>query len=467
MKILGVTVAFGGIYAVLAERTAHAIEVVSYHERRGADATIPDAEFVTLLQDLIDETQARDVAMAVGAADAVVRGLPKQEHLSGRERTSAGKLLVENLGFGPQTKVRLVAHGDDGWFVAAARHDHVSSLVALVDRAGGRLSWLDQEGYAWADAMPPDAQALVVVDRGNTKLVVPGRATVESGVYPALEYPAQGFDMPTERRIADAIVKAIIDAATARYADVDRVAVFDEDGAYLEALRAAAPRVMDVEPFVAEGEGEAGEVVDRRPWALARALAIRALQPRHARIAVNFTERPSASHDLLTRFGALARTADAAAIAAGLLVALGISGWHVATVQQLTTRAVAYEQELKGKQQEAAVIQDELGRIATARSVLERVETAQRSGPLAARNVAAIVERIGAPLSASGLVATNGVWTLTGHAPDDTRVAQLLDALRATGYDSSLNSASAQGSRLAYAIELDERPPAPAPVVQR
>lgn len=454
-SVLGVHIASDALYAVVVERVAHGIEVVSYLERKRHDADDP-ADLVAQLQDVIDETGVPNVALAIESGDAIVRLLPNQERLTGRERAAAARLLVETLGFDQQTKVRLFSHGDEGWYVAAARHERVNYLVDLVARAGGRLTWLDHEAYAWADAVPMEAQALVVVDAGIVKLIIPGRSTVEIGTYMTREFPPQGLELSTERRIAEDILAKIVEAAQAQYADVDRVAVLDGRDEYLRQLRACAPEnTIDVVPFQFIGEDDDGNDVDRRHWTLARSLAIRALQPRHTRIAINFTEQKSQSSELLARASSVLRTADAAVLAAGLVVALGLCGWQFTLMNQLAARATAYEVALTSKQQEATLIQAELGRIATARSVLERVEKAQRSGPLEARQVASIVERIGNRVSASGLIAANGTWTLTGHAPDDAVVAQLLDGLRGTGYDSTLNSASQQGPRLSYAIELD------------
>lgn len=455
-SVLGVQIGSDALYAVVVERLSHGLEVVSYHERKRREGTDGPADLVAQLQDAIDETGVSDVALTIESSDAIIRHLPNQERLSGRERASAARLLVETLAFDQQTKVRLFSHGDEGWYVAAARHERVNYLVDIVTRAGGRLTWLDHEAYAWADVVPTEAEALVVVDAGIVKLVIPGRSTVEIGTYLTREFPAQGIERSTERRIAEDILAKIVEAAQAQYADVDRVAVFDGRDEYLRQLRASTPEnTLDVVPFQFTGEDDDGNEVDRRHWALARSLAIRALQPRHTRIAINFTEQKSQSSELLARANSVLRTLDAGVLAAGLIVAVGLCGWQFTLTSQLTARATAYEVALMSKQQEATLIQAELGRIATARSVLERVEKAQRSGPLEARQVASIVERIGTPISASGLIASNGMWTLTGHAPDDSVVAQLLDGLRGTGYDSTLNSASQQGPRLTYAIELD------------
>jgi hypothetical protein len=465
-SVLGVHIGIDSLYAVVVERVAHGLEVVSYFERKRRDATDGTADIVAQLQDVIDEAGVKDVALTIESTDAIVRHLPNQERLTGRERNAAAKLLVETNHFDQQTKVRLFSHGDEGWYVAAARHDRVGYLIDIVTRAGGRLTWLDHEAYAWADVVPPEAQALVVVDAGAVKLVIPGRSTVEIGTYLTREFPPQGIDRSTERRIAEDILGKIIEAAQAQYADVDRVAVLDGRDEYMRQLRLLAPEnTLDVVPFQFAGDDEDGNPVDRRHWALARSLAIRALQPRHARIAVNFTEQKSQSSELLARVSSMVRTYDAGVVAAGLAVAVALCGWQYTMTNQLTARVTAYQVALKSKQQEASLIQGELGRIATARSVLERVEKAQRSGPLEARQVASIVERINERTSASGLIASNGTWTLTGHAPDDSVVAQLLDGLRSTGYDSTLNSASQQGPRLTYAIELDAPTVAAAPGV--
>ena len=150
---------------------------------------------------------------------------------------------------------------------------------------------------------------------------------------------------------------------------------------------------------------------------------------------------------------------DFVALAAGAALAIGLISWRSETVHELQRKAVLLEQQVIQARQEAAFIDQELATVATARAVLDRVESAQRSGPLTARQIAVIVDRINLRLTASTLGSTGGSWALSGHALDASDVAGLMTQMQSTGYDSSLTSTEQEGPRLAYAIELD--PPAP------
>jgi Tfp pilus assembly protein PilN len=454
MMVLGVTLAGDGLRAVVAERMRHAIEIVSYHEREIASAS-PSAEEVRVaLHDLIDETRVRDVAMILNVPDVLITRIPNQERLHGRERHQAARLLVESYGFGPAAPFKMPQTRDSSTYIAVARQDRVDTLDRIVREAGGRLAWLDHEAYAWASILPENAQALLVANNAGARLIIAGAETVEIGTYLPADF-ASGIALgeSTEAKISGAILEEIVSAAKANFADVDMIAIDDPAGHYKSALAAILPSSIGIEPFSFDLSPEHTE------WALACGVALRALQPGHDRLHVNFTEPHTPLTAATNRLARFVGSGDFVALAAGVALAIGLISWRSETVHELQRKAVLLEQQVIQARQEAAFIDQKLATVATARAVLDRVESAQRSGPLTARQIAVIVDRINLQLTASTLGSTGGSWALSGHALDASDVAGLMTQMQSTGYDSSLTSTEQEGPRLAYAIELD--PPAP------
>jgi Tfp pilus assembly protein PilN len=460
MMMLGVTIDNGALRAVVAERTRHAIDIVSYHERALASTTPTPDEVRVALHDIIDETHVRDVAMVLNVPDVMITRLPNQERLHGREREQAARLLVESYGFGPTVQFKMPTTHDGTVYVAVGRAERVETLEAIVKDAGGRLVWLDHEAYAWASILPENAQALLVAGHFGAKLIIAGTETVEIGTYlPADFASGVGLGDSIESKIAAAVQAEVIAAAKANFADVDTIAVDDDAGHYALALAAVLPSSMSIQRFTFDISPE------HTDWALACGVALRALQPGHERMHVNFSDVRTPLGEVLNRVRTFAASGDFVALAAGLLLAIGLVMWRTETVHGLQLKAAALEQQVIQARQEASLIDQDLARVATARAVLQRVETAQRSGPLMARQVAVIVDRIDHNMTATTLGDSAGVWSLSGHASDTTQVAGLMTNLQSTGLDSSLTSTAQEGPRLAYSIELDPPAPSPAPQV--
>lgn len=454
MMILGVTLDAGALRAVVAERTRHAIEIVSYHERPLASVTPTPDEVRVALHDLIDETRVRDVAMILNVPDVLITRLPNQERLHSRERQQAARLLVESYGFGSTVKFKMPATHDGTVFVAVAREERVETLERTVREAGGRLVWLDHEAYAWGSILPENVQALLIAGHFGAKLIIAGSETVEIGTYLPADFAAgAALGDSIEGKIAAAVQAEVIAAAKANFADVDSIAVDDAGGHYKAALAAALPGSITIEPFAFELSPE------HTDWALACGVALRALQPGHDRLHANFSDARTPLGEVVNRSRLFVGSGDFVALSAGVLLAFGLIFWRSETINGLQQKATLLEQQVIQARQEASLIDQDLAKVATARAVLERVETAQLSGPLMARQVAAIVDRIGPKMTATTLGSTSGTWTLSGHATDTTQVAGLMTDLQTTGLDTTLTSTGEEGTRFAYAIELD--PPAP------
>jgi Tfp pilus assembly protein PilN len=454
MMVLGVTLDAGALRAVLAERTRYAIEIVSYHERPLASVMPAPDEVRVALHGLIDETRVRDVAMILNVPDVLITRLPNQERLHGRERQQAARLLVESYGFGSTVKFKMPTTRDGTVFVAVAREERVETLERTVREAGGRLVWLDHEAYAWGSILPAHVQALLVAGQFGAKLIIAGAETVEIGAYLPADFAAgAAIGESIEGKIAAAVQAEVIAAAKANFADVDTIAVDDVGSHYQSALADVMPASITIEPYAFDLSPE------HTDWALACGVALRALQPGHERLHVNFSDARTPLGEVVNRSRLFVGSGDFAALSAGAMLALGLIFWRSETISGLTQKAALLEAQVMQARQQAALIDHELARVATARAVLERVVTAQRSGPLMARQVAAIVDRIGPGLTATALGSASGTWTLSGHATDTAQVAGLMTDLQTTGLDTTLTSTGEEGTRFSYAIELD--PPAP------
>lgn len=454
MMILGITVDGDRVRGVVAERTRQAIEVVSYYERPLPSLNPGVEEFQAIIHDLIDEARVSDVAMVLNVPDVLITRLPSQERLHHRERTRAARLLVESQGFGGSAHLKMPMTSDDTVYVAVARQDRVDALDRIVRGAGGRLRWLDHEAYAWASILPETVQAIVVGNEHGAKLIIGGAETVEIGTYSPVEFaPTSIADESTEARISRAILEEAIAAAKANFADVDTIALDDSTRQYRSALASVLPNTIALVSYSLDIAPE------RTRWALACGVALRALQPEDRRLHVNFAEVRSALGEVTKRISRYVTGTDLGTLAAGAIVALTLVAWRSETTHELGRKAVAFEAQVLSSKQQATLIDEDLAKVATARAVLEHVEATQRSGPVLARQIAAIVERMDPRTSATSLGAEGAGWTLSGHAEDATEVAKLMTAVQSTGFESSLTSTEQQGNRLAYSLSLDPSQP--------
>ena len=314
------------------------------------------------------------------------------------------------------------------------------------------MKWLDHEAYAWASILPETVQAVVVANDHGAKLIIGGSETVEIGTYTPVEFtPTSIVDESMEARISRAILDEAIAAAVANFADVDTIALDDATGQYRHALTGVLPNTISLVPFTLAIAPE------RTPWALACGVAQRALQPDHRRLHVNFAESRSPMEEATNRVSRYLSVADVGTLAAGAVLAVALIGWRSETTHELMKKAAAFEARVLSAKQQATLIDEDVARVATARAVLERIEETQRSAPVIAREIAAIVDRMDARTSATTLGGEGRGWTLSGHAQDAAQVAQLMTAVQAGGFESSLTSTEQQGSRLAYSISLDLR----------
>jgi hypothetical protein len=456
MMILGVSFQGMVMRAVVAERTRHAIEILEYFEQPLASAVPSNDELQAALQNIVDETHVADVAMVLNVPDVLITRLPGQERLHHRERVRSGRLLVENQGFGTGARPKMPTTSDGSVYVAVARRERIDVLDRIVRGAGGRLRWLDHEAYAWAAILPESVQAIVVADAYGAKLIIGGTETVEIGTYTPVEFAATAMvEESTESRISRAVLEEVIAAAKANFADVETIALDDVTDQYRQALTRVLPNTIALVPFTLEIAPE------RTPWALACGVALRALQLEERRLHINFAESRSLAGEVGMRLSRHLSTVDIGTLAAGAVIAAGLIAWRSETTHDLLHKALALETRVLTAKQRASAIDEDLAKVARARAVLERVETTQRSGPVVARQIAAIVDRMDPRTSATSLGAQSTGWTLTGHAEDADQVARLMLAVQSSGFDSSLTSTEQQGARLAYSLALDPVPSPP------
>jgi hypothetical protein len=92
--------------------------------------------------------------------------------------------------------------------------------------------------------------------------------------------------------------------------------------------------------------------------------------------------------------------------------------------------------------------------VAVARSIVITVDATRRSGPLAAREVAAISSRLRPGTSASSLTADQNGWSLAGHAGGYSDVAALVGSLARAGFAPSVNGTAESNGRLGYTVVL-------------
>jgi hypothetical protein len=460
MRVLGVTREGDVVRAVLAERSGHEVGILAYYER----PIDGDGMAVTALGDMIRESGCARVAMALPAEDVMFSRLPGYAALKRSEWLGQARILVEEAGLG-DARVHLRVSASGVPYVAAARSSVVSSLRAGVEAAHGKLVFLDHESYAWSSVMPATAQALVVVRPEFVDLIICGSesvATMALGIEPAERVIDEG-------RVARSIAAALVEASKGEFADVDELALFDESDRFSVALRKTVSASTRIESYAWRPDGDDED--DRTAWALSTGIALRALGGDTRRVSFNFVERQSYLWNLAGRASRYVGIGDLAPVAAGALLALGLIGWRYTTVSTLASRAAELEAQVATAKQTAATVDQSLVDVTIARGILVMVETAQRSGPLAARDVASVVVGMGPHATATTLEVQDKGWTLSGHAPSYNELAGVLDTFGKSGFVPSLSSSQSQGTRVAYSLSFGEADasatPSPSPVVPR
>jgi hypothetical protein len=438
VRILGCALGPGTVRGVVVGREGRTAAVHGFFER-----PIPDGDVAGALRELIAVAQTSDVAMALSPPDVSITRLPGQEHVFGREREKTARFRAEALGFEPSDSVRVVDGRSKVSYIAAARRTAVASVAATCREAGARLRLLDHEAYAWSAVIPPDAQALVLVDDEKVRLVVLGREQVQLGVFAWMN---DGVAQSAES-IAASIADAFIEASKVGFADVNVVAV-DDAGDRIASLLASKLPVGRVVPFVLAIDPS------KTAWALACGIASRAVRGGGRRLLVNFGERHSELAALLSLTRSRLDFSDVAVVATGVMMSLGLVAWRAESLHELSSRAVMLEKKMTEARAHATEIDRMTQNVAVARSIVTTVDATRRSGPLTAREVAAISGRLRAGTSATSLVADPNGWSLAGHAGGYGDVAGLIGSLAEDGFAPSVNGASVSNGRLGYTVVL-------------
>jgi hypothetical protein len=434
---------------VVAERTSGSIDIVSFLSYRFS-VSPSTADLEDGLRELMSEAETTRVALALDVPDAMIRRLSNQEQLHARERSRAAKTLAEGAGFGKNSGS--ITGRDGTVYVTGAKPEVVAAMGNLVDRAGGSLVWLDYLPYAWAAVLPDGVQSLVLAGQ-DSQLIIVGAQTIEIGVYPAHDFgPGASTDTTYAKNLAQEVLEETVRAAQANFADVDVIAVLDTEHRLGREFADSFPSTIQVRPFELELEP------DKIAWAVACGLALRAL---HAdskyRIHHNFALRRAPYARTLERIGKWVSVSDVTTVLAGVAAAVMLFGWRYETLEQLNRQVSDLSLRVANQRHIAQQVDRDLAHVTTARSVMMQIDGAQRTGPLAARDVARVARRLAGATSATSLVkgtGTDGSLTLTGHAQSMADVASLMSTVNQAGYYATLSSTQREGSRLNYNITL-------------
>ena len=438
MKVLGCSVDDGVLRGVVVSCAAKSATIHGFFER-----PIRENDVAAALRELIAVAETSDVAMALSPPDVALARLPGQEHVFGREREKTARFRAEALGFEPNDPIRVVDGRSKVSYIAAVRRSALADLTSVCREAGARLMFVDHEAFAWAAVSPAEAQALVLVDAQKVRLVVDGGEQVQLGVFP---WTSAGVATSGDA-IASSIADAFVEASKAGFVDVNVVAIDDPHDRIASRL-AAKLAVGRVVPFHLSIDPA------RSAWALPCGIASRAVRGGGKRLTVNFADRRSEFATMLATTKARLDASDVGVVVVGLLVALGLVAWRYESIRELTTRAVLHEQTISNAQSKAAEIDRMTGDVAIARSIVVTVDATRRSGPLAAREVAAISSRLRPGTSATSLAADPNGWSLAGHARGYSDVAALVGSLAEAGFAPSVNGTADANGRLGYTVVL-------------
>jgi Tfp pilus assembly protein PilN len=423
---------------VVISRAGKAATIHGFFER-----PVRDGDLASALRELVAVSETSDVGMALSPPDVALARLPGQEHVFGRERDKTARFRSEALGFEPNDPIRVVDGRSKVSYIAAVRRNAVADVTSVCREAGARLAFLDHEAFAWAAVIPSDAQALVLVDEEKVRLVVDGGEQVQLGVFP---WSSVGSPQSADS-IVSSIADAFIESSKVGFADVNIVAI-DDPNDRISSRLAAKLSVGRVVPF------ELAVDPSRSAWALPCGIASRALRGGGKSLCVNFAEKRSEFASLLATTRSRLDFSDVGVVAAGVLLALGLVAWRYESLHELTTRAVGLEQRITLAQAKAAELDRMTSDVAIARSIVITVDATRRSGPLAAREVAAISSRLRPGTSAASLTADQNGWSLAGHAGGYSDVAALVGSLAQAGFAPSVNGTSESNGRLGYTVVL-------------
>lgn len=443
MKILGCALEAGVLRGVVAERVANRTTIHAFLEHEVREGDVSGA-----LHELIATAGTSEVAWALSPPDVAITRLVGQEHGLGREREKMARLRAEGLGFAPGDPVRVVESRSRVGYIAAARRSALWALATVCRDAGARLAFVDHEAYAWSAVMPARAQALVLVDADKVRLVVTGSEQVQLGVF---AWKQDGAPVAAAA-IAASIADAFIEASKVGFADVDVIAADDPHDRIAGLLRAKLA-VGTVVPFALEVDPT------RTAWALACGIASRAVRGGGRRLEIDFCQRQPNLLALARGTAARLDLSNLGVVAIGVMTALGLVGWRAESLRELHDRAHALEDRIGSVRLQAAELDRITRQMALARNILITVDATRRSGPLAAREVAAISARMRPGVTATSLGADQNGWNLSGHATAYGDVAGLLGSLAAGGFGPSLSGTSQGNGRLGYAVVLQRAAP--------
>jgi len=438
VKVLGCAVDGSVLRGVAISRTGKAATIHGFFER-----PVREGDLASALRELVAISETSDVAMTLSPPDVALARLPGQEHVFGREREKTARFRAEALGFEPNDPIRVVEGRSKVSYIAAVRRTAVAEVTSVCREAGARLTFLDHEAFAWAAVIPAEAQALVLVDEEKVRLVVDGGEQVQLGVFP---WPSAASGQSDDAIVAN-IADAFIESSKVGFADVNVVAVDDPHDRIASRLAAklAVGRVVAFELAVDPA---------RSAWALPCGIASRAVRGGGRRLCVNFAEKHSEFAALLATTRSRLDLSDVGVVAAGVLIALGLVAWRYESLHELTARAVGLEKQIAFAQAKAAELDRMTSDVAIARSIVITVDATRRSGPLAAREVAAISSRLRPGTSATSLTADQNGWSLAGHAGGYPDVAALVGSLAQAGFAPSVNGTSESNGRLGYTVVL-------------
>lgn len=442
MKVLGIaTRSRNALYGAVVERKRTNVVVERYVE-----ASLIGTSFEDALKALIDAAGGvSDVAFIAAPPDVLIAPIAGQEHLGNRERAKSGHLRAEASGFVSPDRIRTIAGPSGTAYVAAIKHGSIKQFAAAAKSVGARIGFIDHEAYAWSAIMPAGVQALVIVDEAEVRLIVTGAEQVELGVYPWNQREAS-----SSRVIAESIAGALVAASKGRFADVTRLALWDPAGA-LGALADAIPSV-NVVPFSLAIDS------DRTPWALAVGVAYRAVRgSSRRRLFVNFADRVGVAEEFLTRISSSVTLGDVALVGVGCALVVAMCVWRAETITDLDRRAMQTELLLVQAKTKAADVERLARSVALSRGIIAIADETRRSGPISAREVAAIAARVQPGASASALNAEGAGWSLKGHAQTDERLANLLGNLTGAGFAPAISATDEQNGRIAYSLNLSRK----------
>ncbi len=442
MTVLGCSVRGDVLRAAVVEADASGAAVHAFLERQVVAGDVAGA-----LRELVPHAGTKDVAFALAPPDVAIVRLGAATDLRPGELGRAARLRVEAAGFERGEPVHLLEGRSGLRYVGAARRAAVTELANVCRTAGARLAFVDHEGYAWGAVMGSRAQALVLVQDDGVRLVVAGGEQVQLGLF---SWQGDGYAAGSDA-IAAAIADAFVEAAKTGFADVDLVLADDPQERIVAPLRARltaatiVPFALDVDPA-------------RTPWSLACGIGLRAVGRGGRRVKCNFARGGSRLATVGEGLRSSVSPTDIATIGLGVVTALALVAWRAESLRELTGRSTTLARQLAGVQSQNAGLDRTLRTLSVARGIVTAVDAARESGPLAARDVAAIVARLRADLSLTSLTGDANGWSLVGHARSYAGVAELVEVMASSGYRPSVGSLSDTDGRISYTITLRRAP---------